>query len=183
MASIEWRDAQHDTASSEGMNSHFIPSDPGPSNYADRRSFGGGNSYGDHESSGQFDETHSHDYHNDFYPDDHRMSQGANLGRRNSRFILVGRIPSEFGSGIPHNVDAMDDGESGHWDEPSDEDEDEDANFINYSFLSNLAMLLRDKVSRDRHIKGRITYPNAFTGKDIVVSHTRMPCVFLKLID
>ncbi|TFK39736.1 CNH domain-containing protein [Crucibulum laeve] len=45
--------------------------------------------------------------------------------------------------------------------------EDEEM-FINFSLLSNLAVLLRDKVPRGTHVKGSIPYPRAFTGRDIV---------------
>lgn len=41
--------------------------------------------------------------------------------------------------------------------------------FINISLLSHLAVQLRDSVKRATHVKGSIPYPNAFTGKDIVV--------------
>ncbi|KIY49932.1 Dbl homology domain-containing protein, partial [Fistulina hepatica ATCC 64428] len=40
--------------------------------------------------------------------------------------------------------------------------------FINFSLLSHLSVLLRDKVPRGTHVKGSIPYPRAFTGKDIV---------------
>lgn len=47
---------------------------------------------------------------------------------------------------------------------------DEEESFVNFSLLSHLAVLLRDKVPRGTHVKGSIPYPRAFTGKDIVVS-------------
>ena len=53
----------------------------------------------------------------------------------------------------------------GYW----DDEEEDDARFINFSLLSNIAMQLRDKVPRGTHVKGSIPYPRAFTGKDIVV--------------
>ncbi|KAF9441660.1 Dbl homology domain-containing protein [Macrolepiota fuliginosa MF-IS2] len=49
-----------------------------------------------------------------------------------------------------------------------DSEEEDGSSFINYSLLSNLAILLRDKVLRGIHVKGSIPYTNAFTGKDIV---------------
>jgi len=55
---------------------------------------------------------------------------------------------------------------TGYWEE---EEEDENQ-FVNFSLLSNLAMLLRDKVPRGTHVKGGIPYDRAFTGKDAVVS-------------
>lgn len=61
-----------------------------------------------------------------------------------------------------HESDQMDD----YWE---DEDEDDEARFVNFSLLSHIAMQLRDKVPRGTHVKGSIPYPRAFTGKDIVV--------------
>ena len=55
--------------------------------------------------------------------------------------------------------------DDGYW----DDEEEDDARFINFSLLSNIAMQLRDKVPRGTHVKGSIPYPRAFTGKDIVV--------------
>ncbi|KAH9479303.1 Rho1 guanine nucleotide exchange factor 1 [Psilocybe cubensis] len=49
--------------------------------------------------------------------------------------------------------------------DPFDED---DRRFINPALLSHLAVQLRDKVTRDTHVKGSIPYPRSFTGKDIV---------------
>jgi hypothetical protein len=46
---------------------------------------------------------------------------------------------------------------------------DDERRFINPSFLSHLAIQLRDEVPRGTHVKGSIPYPRAFTGKDIVV--------------
>lgn len=53
-----------------------------------------------------------------------------------------------------------------------DDEEEDDESYTNYALLSHLAVLLRDKVSKSKHIKGSIPYPNAFTGKDIVVCTT-----------
>ena len=61
-----------------------------------------------------------------------------------------------------HESDQLDD----YWE---DEDEDDEARFVNFSLLSHIAMQLRDKVPRGIHVKGSIPYPRAFTGKDIVV--------------
>jgi hypothetical protein len=61
-----------------------------------------------------------------------------------------------------HETDHLDD----YWE---DEDEDDEARFVNFSLLSHIAMQLRDKVPRGTHVKGSIPYPRAFTGKDIVV--------------
>jgi hypothetical protein len=52
---------------------------------------------------------------------------------------------------------------------PDEFDEDSDERFINFAFLSNIAVQLRDKVQRGTHVKGGVPYPQAFTGKDIVV--------------
>lgn len=41
--------------------------------------------------------------------------------------------------------------------------------FFNSSLLSHIAVKLRDKVSREVHVKGGIPYHNAFTGRDVVV--------------
>lgn len=66
-----------------------------------------------------------------------------------------------------------------------DNDEDdyvEDETFyVNFSLLSNLAVILRDKVPRGTHVKGSIPYPRAFTGKDIVVC-SRSYRINLKII-
>ena len=51
-----------------------------------------------------------------------------------------------------------------------DESEGDDSRFVNFPLLSHNAVRLKDQVRRGTHIKGRITYPKAFTGKDIVVS-------------
>jgi len=59
---------------------------------------------------------------------------------------------------------------TGYWEE---EEEDENQ-FVNFSLLSNLAMLLRDKVPRGTHVKGGIPYDRAFTGKDAVVGRKRL---------
>lgn len=53
-----------------------------------------------------------------------------------------------------------------------DESEGDDSRFVNFSLLSHIAVRLRDKVPRGTHVKGSIPYPQAFTGKDIVVSPT-----------
>jgi len=55
--------------------------------------------------------------------------------------------------------------DDGYW----DDEEEDDARFVNFSLLSNIAIQLRDKVPRGTHVKGSIPYPRAFTGKDIVV--------------
>jgi hypothetical protein len=61
-------------------------------------------------------------------------------------------------------------GGSGYMDEYwEDEDEEDASRFVNFALLSHMAVQLRDKVLRDIHVKGGIPYPNAFTGKDIVV--------------
>lgn len=54
---------------------------------------------------------------------------------------------------------------------PYDEEEEEDPTaFLDLSLLSNIAVQLQLKVPRGVHVKGRIHYPCAFTGKDIVTS-------------
>ena len=50
-----------------------------------------------------------------------------------------------------------------------DDLEESDDSFVNFAFLSNLAVQLRDKVPRGTHVKGGVPHPHAFTGKDIVV--------------
>lgn len=156
------------------MNTGFVPSDPGPS-------YEGRNSYDDMQSGSLHDHDSydrrrgAHDlYYNDFSSEDLHVSRGANLERRNSRFILVGPTPSDFGSVIPRDTGpTRDDDPVGLYE---DQSEDDDMSFINYSLLSHLAMLLRDKVPRGTHVKGSIPYPNAFTGKDIVVSRLEVFC-------
>lgn len=56
--------------------------------------------------------------------------------------------------------------EQQRWEDTGSEDSE---TFVNYSFLSHLAVGLRDTVPRGTHVKGSIPYPRAFTGKDIVV--------------
>ncbi|KAF5362265.1 hypothetical protein D9756_002201 [Leucocoprinus leucothites] len=148
----------------EPRSNNFYPSDPGPSNQHAYRS----NSY-DNTSQGRGDfeevhEIHRQDFAHDFSSEDYH-GQGANLGRRNSRFILVGRAPSDIPPvpRLPHPF--RDDELISTYEEDEEEDVE---NFINYALLSHLATLLRDKVPRNTHTKGSIPYPNAFTGKDIV---------------
>jgi hypothetical protein len=62
-----------------------------------------------------------------------------------------------------------------HEEEEEDVYDNHDRRFINPSFLSHLAVQLRDKVPRDTHVKGNIPYPRAFTGKDIVVCQSFRP--------
>ncbi|KAH9479317.1 Rho1 guanine nucleotide exchange factor 1 [Psilocybe cubensis] len=62
-------------------------------------------------------------------------------------------------------VELLDDPADDYWE---DEDEEDEARFVNFSLLSHIAMQLRDKVPRGTHVKGSIPYPRAFTGKDIV---------------
>ena len=59
--------------------------------------------------------------------------------------------------------------------EEEDMYDDHDRRFINPSFLSHLAIQLRDKVPRGTHVKGNMPYPRAFTGKDIVVCQSSRP--------
>ncbi|CAO1627553.1 unnamed protein product [Parajaminaea phylloscopi] len=40
--------------------------------------------------------------------------------------------------------------------------------FVDFSLLSHLAVLLKDALPRGDHVKGSISYPGSFTGKDIV---------------
>lgn len=88
----------------------------------------------------------------------------TNLERRNSefRFILVGRAASDAPR-IPFLDQEM------VSDTYEDDEEEDTESFVNYALLSHLAVLLRDKVPKSTHTKGSIPYPNAFTGKDIVV--------------
>jgi hypothetical protein len=57
-----------------------------------------------------------------------------------------------------------------------DESEGDDSRWVNFSLLSHIAVRLRDRVPRGTHVKGSIPYPNAFTGKDIVVSFSHRVC-------
>jgi RHO1 GDP-GTP exchange protein 1/2 len=57
--------------------------------------------------------------------------------------------------------------EEAHW--QTDYGDEEETRFVNSAWLSNLAVVLRDKVPRGTHVKGSVPYPRAFTGKDIVV--------------
>ena len=111
-----------------------------------------------------------------------------------------GSIPHATGSSILDTSDIYTNGESSTWEgqiRPNSRrntdmrreiahfelhqntllDEDElyeiDARrFINLSLLSNTAVQLKDKVPRAVHVKEGISYPRAFTGKDIVVRST-----------
>jgi hypothetical protein len=65
------------------------------------------------------------------------------------------------------HLELHDDGEGDFYEDGDDEDNIDQ--FINFAFLSNIAVQLRDKVPRGTHVKGSIPYPRAFTGKDIVV--------------
>lgn len=91
----------------------------------------------------------------------------TNLERRNSefRFILVGRAASDAPR-IPRRLFLDQEMVS---DTYEDDEEEDTESFVNYALLSHLAVLLRDKVPKSKHTKGSIPYPNAFTGKDIVV--------------
>lgn len=55
-------------------------------------------------------------------------------------------------------------------DEDSVEEENE-MNFFMPSLESHVAVQLRDRVERNTHIKGGISWPASFTGRDVVVSH------------
>ncbi|KAF9525947.1 Dbl domain-containing protein [Crepidotus variabilis] len=57
--------------------------------------------------------------------------------------------------------------------DPNDFDE---RRFINLSLLSNTAVQLKDKVPRGPHVKEAISYPRAFTGKDIVSTIHNIIC-------
>ncbi|KXN90684.1 Rho1 guanine nucleotide exchange factor 1 [Leucoagaricus sp. SymC.cos] len=148
---------------SESRSHDFHSSDPGPSN---QEIYYGRNSY-DASTRGDFEEMYESQHHNhthDFESEDYHGA--ANLARRNSRLILVGRAPSDVPP-LPRTTGPL--REEGPISDPYEEEDEEDVeNFINYSLLSHLATLLRDKVPRDTHIKGSIPYPNSFTGKDIV---------------
>jgi hypothetical protein len=45
-----------------------------------------------------------------------------------------------------------------------------DRDGMDYSLLSNIAILLRDLVPRELHVKGSVNYPFCFTGKDVVTT-------------
>lgn len=42
--------------------------------------------------------------------------------------------------------------------------------FVDFSLLSHLALLLKDALPRASHVKGSISYPSSFTGKDVVTA-------------
>nr|XP_019015157.1 uncharacterized protein I206_01245 [Kwoniella pini CBS 10737]OCF53938.1 hypothetical protein I206_01245 [Kwoniella pini CBS 10737] len=71
-------------------------------------------------------------------------------------------------SGEPHLYD------DDNWDEEEEEEEEElDVNEIRFfqpAFISEMALQLRDKVERGRHIKAGIAWVGSFTGKDIVTT-------------
>ncbi|ODO05898.1 hypothetical protein I350_04959 [Cryptococcus amylolentus CBS 6273] len=83
--------------------------------------------------------------------------------------------------------DGLEEGPSGGWEEDEweegEEEGEEDVDegrFFQPAFLSEMALQLRDRVERRRHIKSGIAWVGSFTGKDIVTaiqsmlpSHTR----------
>ena len=100
-----------------------------------------------------------------------------NFARRPTDMLRTLANYSEKPSLDLHETDQLDD----YWE---DEDEDDEARFVNFSLLSHIAMQLRDKVPRGTHVKGSIPYPRAFTGKDIVVRdliHSHSSSGFLHL--
>lgn len=90
-------------------------------------------------------------------PDEYLAPGPSNLTRRITEVLRDIRGPLELHYGIEDDCLSLDNGS-----EPDD-------GFINFTFLSNTAVQLRDKVPRSTHIKAGIPYPNTFTGKDIVV--------------
>lgn len=52
------------------------------------------------------------------------------------------------------------------WD---DDDELDEAAFINFALLSHIAVQLKDRVPRGSHMKGGVSHERAFTGRDVVV--------------
>jgi len=99
----------------------------------------------------------SHDFSSEHFHEQ-RINSGI-------RFMLVGRAASDAPR-IPHRPLRDQDMIS---DAYEDDEEEDTESFINYALLSHLAVLLRDKVPKSKHTKGSVPYPNAFTGKDIVV--------------
>ncbi|OXG26963.1 hypothetical protein C359_04993 [Cryptococcus neoformans Bt120] len=67
--------------------------------------------------------------------------------------------------------------EEDEWEEEEDEEIDVDeGQFFQPAFLSEMALQLRDKVERRRHIKAGIAWVGSFTGKDIVTTiHNLLP--------
>ncbi|KIR59038.1 hypothetical protein I314_05022 [Cryptococcus bacillisporus CA1873] len=67
--------------------------------------------------------------------------------------------------------------EEEEWEEDEDEEIDVDeGQFFQPAFLSEMALQLRDKVERQRHIKAGIAWVGSFTGKDIVTTiHNLLP--------
>ena len=71
---------------------------------------------------------------------------------------------------------------------PDEEDEVEEVNesqFFNPAFMSEMAVQVKDKVVKGRHVKAGITWVGSFTGRDIVVSssHTGMRLWLIKDCD
>ncbi|WVQ97641.1 hypothetical protein IAU59_004755 [Kwoniella sp. CBS 9459] len=70
--------------------------------------------------------------------------------------------------GGPSGYDEEDD----DWDEEAEEEIDDvnEIRFFQPAFVSEMALQLRDKVERGRHIKAGIAWVGSFTGKDIVTT-------------
>ena len=103
--------------------------------------------------------TYSYTDHNPYIDND---EPPPNFARRPTDMLRTLANYSEKPPLDLHETDQLDD----YWE---DEEEDDEARFVNFSLLSHIAMQLRDKVPRGTHVKGSIPYPRAFTGKDIVV--------------
>jgi hypothetical protein len=61
--------------------------------------------------------------------------------------------------------------EEEEWDEEEEAEVDE-SQFFNRALLSEMALQVKDKVTKSRHTKAGIAWVGSFTGKDIVVSRT-----------
>nr|XP_019049461.1 hypothetical protein I302_03250 [Kwoniella bestiolae CBS 10118]OCF28391.1 hypothetical protein I302_03250 [Kwoniella bestiolae CBS 10118] len=67
--------------------------------------------------------------------------------------------------------DLYDDEDDEGWDEEEEEEMDvNEIRFFQPAFISEMALQLRDKVERGRHIKAGIAWVGSFTGKDIVTT-------------
>jgi len=60
-------------------------------------------------------------------------------------------------------------------DEEDDDNFEDQAQFLDLSLLSNIAVQLQQKLPRGTHVKGSVPYQRAFTGKDLVVSQASPP--------
>ncbi|EIW72389.1 hypothetical protein TREMEDRAFT_10950, partial [Tremella mesenterica DSM 1558] len=62
------------------------------------------------------------------------------------------------------------DDEAEEWEEDEEEVEVNESQFFNPAFISEMALQVKDKVSRGRHVKAGITWVGSFTGRDVVTA-------------